>query len=817
MKLLSAILLLLLTGISSITHAAEDDKTIKSSRDFSLRCRSLNAENAQRSENVQEKSISVTVYSEYNSKDQTIEIGFEDLDTSEESFTLKYPLNFEVFQQKFDSLLSKDKKEELLASYGSHLDVFYWIVTITEDHNLPLAGVLTTSQYVMLSSSSETHKSDRERAEIVKKEIDSLKLAQFKLKNATDQKKDLEKKIKEFESFNDTITAVIFKHKGDTLEALKTLTQHPIVKDYLDALEKVKKIPHFSIIEKLFASQKPPKGASKKKQKEFEQFKKSILDALSKHKDDTLKVLKTLTKYPIIGNYVKEVENAEEAEKVSQQKVIQQLIESRKPDQKKIAEKKQKEFEKFKKSVQNIISKYPDDPIVAFTEAKKDPIIKNYLYSIEKDGGKKILLLSDIQKLTESKKPDATSDIDLRITQANSTLKAQLKEIEDLGIRKVSHVQYQFEKGYLERIQVYIESPETDNKEIFENSFPVGFSSISNYGNFTSTRLYRRNNKFNDDSKNNYIFLSDIIKLYENQLNLSTRDYSPGDTTVTVDPGSNPITQLSKQRNFYIIDGKTFTDVTGLSEDSPNGLVQIELSRRFNLWTHRIQVHGPNNYGFVNYVNAKVNFSKIENKLKGLPLRNQLIVENNAIVSPSYATNLDYLRYENLGVTLDLNLFLFDAPDFKYTFFLDAGIHYGHTPIIDSNYQITQGVAETNKTINKLDAHNFTFFPRAKLQLFAERRYGISLSYQANYTWLFTNNRFKQVLSYSGKGQDLNTLSTNKASHWSHMIEAAFYIDINPRSSTGKIFTTARFFFQQGDVNTFYPQILLGYAFNIFK
>lgn len=663
MKLISTILLTLFAWTSYTAFAGANDKIIESSRDFSLRCRSLGTENAQ------EKRIAVTVFAKYSSKDQNIKINIDSTTDSDlqKPFILNYPLDFEVFQQKFDSLLIKNKNESLSVSYGSILDIFYWMVTITEDSNLPLAGVLTTSQYVMLSSSGEHNKSYHERTEIVKREIDSLNLAQIKLKNATDQKKESVKKYKEL--FADSIKTIITDYQKDTFAVLKNLTKHPIIESYLKSLDKLK---------------------------------------------DTI----------------------------------------------------------------------------------YSPVI---------------------QKLINSKEPNSTPDIDTKITHANNLLKAQLKEIEDLDIRKVSHVQYQFEKGYLERIQVYIESPETGNKEIFENSYPIGFSSISNYANFTATRLYRRSNNFDDGTKNNYIFLSDIIKLYENQLNLATRDYSPGDTTVTVDPSANPITQLSKQRNFHIIDGKTFTDVTGLSENSPNGLVQVELSRRFNLWTHRIQVRGSNNYGFVNYINAKVNFSKIEKKLKGLPLRNQLIVENNAIVSPSYATNLDYLRYENLGITLDLNLFLFDAPDFKYTFFLDAGIHYGHTPIIDSNYQITQGVAITNQKANDLDAHNFTFFPRAKLQLFAERRYGLSLSYQANYTWLFTNNRFKQVLSYSGKGQDLNTLSTNKVAHWSHMIEAAFYIDVNPRSSTGKIFTTARFFFQQGDVNTFYPQILLGYAFNIFK
>lgn len=669
MKLISTILFLLFAWVSSIAFATKDDtkndKIIKSSRDFSLRYRSLDTNDSP------EQQIAVKVFAEYSSKDQTILINIDSTteNKNQKPFMLNYPLDFDVFKQRFDSLLSKNKGNPFSVSYGSQLEVFYWIVTITEDSNLPLAGVLTTSQYVMISSNSN-HKDYTERVTAVKSEVDKLVRIQAKLKNATDQKKDIEKHEKDYKKFRDSITH-LFSGSGS--------------------------------------------------------------------KKDTLQRLILLKKYAVVKNYF------------------------------------------------------------------DSQIAKDSIY------------LPTINSLIESRKPIG-AQINNEITQAEDELKVELEEIENLNIRKVSHVQYQFEKGYLEKIQVYIESPQTGNLEIFENSYPIGFSSISNYRNFTSTRLFRRSSKFETDVKDNYILLSDIIKLYENELNLATRDYSPGDTTITVFPGSNPIVRLTKQRSFYIIDGKTFTDVTGLSEDSPNGLVQVELSRRFNLWTHRYQVRSSNNYGFVNYVNAKVNFSKIENKLKGLPLRNQLIVENNSIVSPSYATNLDYLRYENLGITLDVNTFLFDAPDFKYTLFIDAGIHYGHTPIIDSIYEISQGVASTtSQEPNSLDAHNFTFFPRVKVQLFAERRYGLSLSYQANYTWLFTNNRFKQVVSYSGKGQDLNSLSTNQMAHWSHMIEASFYVDVNPASSTGKIFTTARFFFQQGDVNTFYPQILLGYAFNIFK
>lgn len=774
MKLLSTILLVFFAGIFSIVLANEDDKIVKSSRDFSLRYRSLKTTDAT------EKRMPVTVYSAYSSKDQqiTINIDWKTDHDSKKAFKLNYPLDFEVFKQKFDSLLNDRKSDSLFVYYGSHLDVFYWMVTITEDGNLPLAGTLTTSQYVMLLSSNKNHKTYYERAEAVKKAVDSLELAKAKLKNLTDKKKFLEKN----EQFNDTLQKILKTDPyTDTLNALEKLqTTYPTIEHFLDSVKRIndrKKVLYKLIVNSLI------------KQKQFDESQIKLL--VEKPKDSThnnLGILKTLKGYyPGLKSFIDSTDTLKTLP--SYQEVIQKI-------------KKQNEINT------GLLDLLSIDTLSILNLVRDNLLVKNFFDSIKANNK------PDYTKLFEdlSKSMDRSD-----ISNAEIELQKQLNTIEQLRIHKVSHVQYQFENGYLERIQVYIESPGTDNKDVFENSYPIGFSSISNYGNFTATRLYRRGSVYGGEEKDNYIFLSDVIKLYENQLNTATRDYSPSDTTVTVDPSSNPISRLNKQRNFYIIDGKTFTDITGLSEHSPNGLVQVELCRRFNLWTHRIQVRGSNNYGFVNYVIAKVNFSKIENKLKGLPLRNQLIVENNAIVSPSYATNLDYLRYENLGFTFDLNLFLFDAPDFKYTFFLDAGIHYGHTPIIDSNYQISQGVATTNQTVNELDAHNFTIFPRAKLQLFAERRYGLSLSYQANYTWLFTNNRFKQVLSYSGKGQDLNTLSTNKLAHWSHMVEAAFYIDVNPTSSTGKIFTTARFFFQQGDVNTFYPQILLGYAFNIFK
>lgn len=402
------------------------------------------------------------------------------------------------------------------------------------------------------------------------------------------------------------------------------------------------------------------------------------------------------------------------------------------------------------------------------------------------------------------------------LTNTKSNYQNKIKSFQDQGMHKVTNVKIQFERGFIERIQVYLNYPQINRQEIFENIFPIGFTSISNYRKMSGVKLFKRTNTYEKSKDVEFILLSDIIELYDNHLNLLTKDYSPGDTTISLSPNSEPIIVLNKENSVHIIDAKTFTDLNGFNEDSPNGLVQIELSRHFNLLTHRHQSKNRNNFGFINYLNTQVNFLKLENKLKGLPLRNEFIIENSQIISPNYATNLDFKRYESLGINIQSNVFLFDTPDYKSTFYFDIATHYGYTPVIDSNYRITNGEIIVGET-KRLDAHNFTLSPKVILQLFAEKRYGLKLSYTYNKTWLFTNNRFKQVLSYSGKGNDLTSFSTNRNAKIFHTVEATMFFNSDPKSHSGKVFGVARFHFQHRDINTFFPQILIGYAFNFFK
>lgn len=417
----------------------------------------------------------------------------------------------------------------------------------------------------------------------------------------------------------------------------------------------------------------------------------------------------------------------------------------------------------------------------------------------------------EINKLLEQGKKSALNGDDSnKLNEQYTKLDKILSDLNQQKIFKIDEVNIQFEGGFIERIQVKVNMGEYF--EIFENSYPIGFSSIPNFEDVSKIKLYARGNKNGDGQ---FVLLSNVIQVYENELQLKTKDYSPADTVIKVNPISDPLVRLYKQQSRYIIDGKAFTDVNGFSEKSPNGLVQIELSRRFLLNTKRIQFQRQINFGFFTYLDVLVNYSKIENKLKGLPLQNERIIENQTVVSPSYATNLDFIRYENLSFRVDNNIAIWDVPHYKLTYYLDFGLRYGHTPVTDSSFVINGG--NILGTPIDFSAHSFMIYPRMMVEVFAERRYGLKFSYQFNMNRILSNNNFKQVLSYSGKGNDLENLNINPAARFSHTVEAFAYFDANPRDRTGKLFALARFHFQHRDINTFFPQILIGYAFNIYN
>lgn len=354
------------------------------------------------------------------------------------------------------------------------------------------------------------------------------------------------------------------------------------------------------------------------------------------------------------------------------------------------------------------------------------------------------------------------------------------------------------------KVILEIEGRET----IFENSFAIGFTSKSNYRAFANTKLFARLG-----NASMHIYLSDVIRNYDNEIDLYTRDYSPADTLIKVDPSENPRVDVFKASIIDLLDVKFYTDLEGLANKQPNGLVQFEASRKLNINTVRKQIKNEFNWGFCNYLFIYGTLNKIENNLKYLPLRNQNVVANGKLASPSYATTLDFLQYRNITMGAELNIYLYDAPSLKSTFTADLGFQYGHTPVLDymrtfDSADVFQGMGDSVK----VDANMFTIYPRLGLELFPERRLGLSFGYQPQYTRIFTNNAYKQIQSYAKS--DASLLPIEPVARFTHMFEMFVRLELN-RETSSRLFFRGRFHWQHGDVNTYFPQLQLGYSHNL--
>lgn len=422
---------------------------------------------------------------------------------------------------------------------------------------------------------------------------------------------------------------------------------------------------------------------------------------------------------------------------------------------------------------------------------------------------------------------DATSKL------SDATIKDKLNKLADSFIRfrdeyinekqkwercqvyKIKEVCLQFERGFLENIRVTVDIQ--GQEEIFENIYSIGFSSKYNYKQFHRINLFARKYTINGDRA--YIILADIIDNYFNFLDNYTRDYSPADTALCISPETTHQAVLHKDKLVNLFDSKIYTDLVGTNDNAPNGLVQIEVLKRVNLRTVRSQISSANgSYGWLNYLNLWGAITKIENKERFLFMKNNNDIQNGKIVSPNYATTLDLYRYENLSLGVEANAFLIDLPNTKVTYYLDLGGRFGRTPAkiisrgIDPQ-QDTLLALRAGDTVSAIPAYTFTVYPKISVEILPERRFSARFSYQLQHTWMLSNNQFKQVASY-GKSET-SLLPIEKNAYWTHMIELFTRIETS-KQERSRIFARARFYIQKGDINTFFPQLQLGYAYDLF-
>ncbi len=374
-------------------------------------------------------------------------------------------------------------------------------------------------------------------------------------------------------------------------------------------------------------------------------------------------------------------------------------------------------------------------------------------------------------------------------------------------------IQIQFQDGFIENIRVIGKFDGSNHVFQFENVGPIPFSVKRNYADFADTKLYEKSNQIAYGDC--FLTLSDVINYLPNY-EVYSKNYCPMNQVVKMNVLTQPIHEVAlyKEQSAKVLELKVFSDLRGVDNDNPNGLIQFALSKKLNFWSKRYRFFGNwANYGWINYITPRFEMNKIEENQKRL-VSNTIYnreMPTDALRPISYTSTINLLKHQIFNVGFDLSVFLLDIPALKSTFDIGTTLQFGRVAMQD-----TLRVKELNnpppgynfiaaKTNNIADfaVNTFQAGPYITWQIFPDSRFGVSASQRFNWFKGLTS-RFVQVrdsLHYLNFVQSTPDLLNNpykiKKILGSSEIFAFFGLD-DPDNDTGgkKFFNGNKLFFR---------------------
>ncbi len=252
---------------------------------------------------------------------------------------------------------------------------------------------------------------------------------------------------------------------------------------------------------------------------------------------------------------------------------------------------------------------------------------------------------------------------------------------------RFTEAQVAFEDGILKDILISAKrlvNRTSDSSEtfFFRNVKPATMSSPTDIADLNTLGQNILEAQYSDSATYQLDFAS--VLSFERRVPFSSGTYRPEDQVVRLNRDSVEVTlyKPSIERSFDI---RIYTDLTGIQEKNPNGLVQLEgkyqiIARTkyaFNIW----ELWGT----FFPSVSPFLTFSKIEDKTSTLPL-NLYVDQTNKRNSFNYASTFDLFRYSHLHLGIDVGLVSATSQSLKLRLDLVAGIF---RTAVDSSFAVT--------------------------------------------------------------------------------------------------------------------------------
>lgn len=401
---------------------------------------------------------------------------------------------------------------------------------------------------------------------------------------------------------------------------------------------------------------------------------------------------------------------------------------------------------------------------------------------------------------------------------------------------------FEFKDGFLENVTVVGKIPNIDvltdqndslilqtNKDFtntlkFRNVSPIGFTRRVDYDALSYKYLYAHDHEGQWYAMNLGTLIDDH---YIEELKVGRRDFSPKNQVVRFEKSGTSSVKLEKEGRSELLKAVVFSDLGGISEDSPNGLIQTEFSRRsplvterisrksiFNLprWFQESNVPRVVNIGTLGYLDALVTLSKIENEDRSLVLNRNDKIVNGQLLKESFTSTLDLRQYENFSTELGLNALILDVPNGMTTITADWIGRYGTVALLDSTRSLSNGSIVTSNP-EEYTITTFSFGPKFSARLQGDESYFFNFSF--SHFWSFIrDNRLVQVAN--NEQYLLRNESDPSVTNEYNQVEIMAGLN-EIGSNKGRIFFRYRLFWQQGFWRTTFYQAQVGYTFSLFR
>jgi hypothetical protein len=294
-----------------------------------------------------------------------------------------------------------------------------------------------------------------------------------------------------------------------------------------------------------------------------------------------------------------------------------------------------------------------------------------------------------------------------------------------------------------------------------------------------------------------YVILSELLD-YSIVAQSNNEDYSPANAVVHLNK-NNPTQELKKEKRSKILNARTFTDLQGIQGDQPNGLIQVEVSKKINILTNR---HGNQSFywGSLTYIEPDLSLSKIEKNKNSLELSFQDL-DSVALTSQGrkrFRVNaIDLLRYQNSVFDINANLYKFNFPALKSNLQLNGSAGILRTNVSDS-IGLSGSTAYKTPTENTKTLNTIRWGISLIFEIKPDSRYGISFGWDARFLSLESNDYF------------LNDTRTNAIySFWTDA-----YLKTNDDND---IFFRYKYSYGKKLLDQNFLQVQLGYQLDLFK